>query len=142
MNTIVIEDVVKVEYQEGIAKLGHLTNIHVVFGKTGHIANYSGPGLHLALDLLKNQFPPKTDAERDLIRHPFPSPVRLDINPDTLELFLKPSNLDELSRVQLQTVFEQVHHFNFFASRGRAFGTDPLMSELEKAILRKKPVSN
>jgi hypothetical protein len=139
MNTKVIDDVVNVEYQDS-TRLGQLTNIHVVFGKTGHIGNYFGPGLRLALDLLKDQFPPKTDVERDLIRHPHPFPARLDINPDTLELFLKPSNLDELSYVQLMAVFEQVHHFNFFASRGRAFGTDPLLSELEKAITRKKPV--
>jgi hypothetical protein len=138
MNTIVIDDVVKVEYQEGIAKLGQLTNIHVVFGKTGHIANYSGPGLLLALNLLKDQFPPKTDAERDLIKHPHPSPVRLGINPDTLELFL-PNNLDTLSYVQLFAAYEQMHHFNFFESKGRQFGTDPLLSRIQEALKLKQP---
>jgi hypothetical protein len=139
MNTIGIDNVVEVEYR---GTSGQLTSIHVVFSNGGHVGSFFGPGLLLALDLLKNQFPPKTDADRDLIRHPFPSPsrARLDINPDTLELFLKPSSLDDVSYVQLQTVFEELHHFNFFESRGRAFGTDRLLGELEKAFLRKKPV--
>jgi len=138
MKTIVIDDVVKVEYQD-TGRKGQLTSIHVIFGNSGHIGSYFGPGLRLALDLLKDQFPPKTDAESTLVGRPFPYQVNLVIDPDTLVLSVRPANLKDLTYVQLMTVYEQAHHFNFFQAGGRPFNTDPLLSELQEEIKLKKP---
>jgi hypothetical protein len=43
MKTIVLDNVERVEYLDSLTK-GRLNSIQVIFGGTGHIGNYYGPG--------------------------------------------------------------------------------------------------
>ncbi len=70
MKTVVLDNVERVEYLDSLTK-GRLNSIQVIFGGTGRIGNYYGPGLRLAFALLRDQFPPQTVAERIMVDYSF-----------------------------------------------------------------------
>src|SRR5260370_762146 len=49
MKTIVLDNVESVEYQGSLPAKGRLSNINVIFSKSGHIMNFFGPGLQLTV---------------------------------------------------------------------------------------------
>ena len=140
MDTIILDDIEKVEYQDTLRK-GHLTSISVIFGKSKHgaIMNYFGPGLTLALALLKDQFPPETEVERSLVARPVPTPIDFDIDTNTLELSAPLDKLKALGYPQLEGAAKQAEYFGYFSSGGRSFNVERLREAIQTEINRKKP---
>ncbi len=139
MKTIVLDNVESVEYQDSLQAKGRLSNINVIFSKSGHIMNYFGPGLQLALDLLREQFPPKTVAERSLVERPVPTPIAFVIDAPTLEISAPVEKLKGLGYAQLMAAAKQAEQFGYFQSGGRWFNVEGLQQRIKAEIERRKP---
>jgi hypothetical protein len=140
MQNIKLDDIEKVEYQDILTK-GHLSSIQVIFSKAKHgaIMNYFGPGLTLALALLKDQFPPETEAERNLVARPVATPIDFDIDPRTLEVSTSSKKLKDLGPKILLSAEKQAEQFGYFSSGGRSFNIERLRKRIKAEIERKKP---
>ena len=139
MTTIVLDNVETVKYLDSPMTKGRLSSINVIFTKYGHIASFFGPGLILAFALLKDQFPPQTDAERILVERPVLTPIDLVIDPNTLEISAPLDKLKSLAYTHLLAVEEQAEMFIHFRVNGLPFKIDGLRAEIQREMDRKKP---
>jgi hypothetical protein len=139
MRTIALDNVESVQYQDSLITKGWLSSIHVVFSKSGHIMNYFGPGLRLALDLLREQFHPKTEAESSLVEQPVPTPIDFDIDVSTLEISASLEKLKDLGYTKLLAAAKQAEQFGYFQSGGRPLNVNGLREAIQTEINRQKP---
>lgn len=138
MKTVVLDNVERVEYLDSLTK-GRLNSIQVIFGGTGRIGNYYGPGLRLAFALLRDQFPPQTVAERIMVERPVPNPIDFDIDSDTLRISAPLDKLKGLDYKHLLAVEKQAEMFSYFLAGGRSFNIGGLWEEIQIEMERKKP---
>ena len=138
MKSVVLDNVERVEYRDSLTK-GRLNSIQVIFGGTGQIGNYYGPGLRLAFSLLRDQFPPQTLAERSMVERPLPNPIDFDIDSDTLRISAPLDKLKGLEYKHLLVAEKQAEMFTYFLAGGRSFNIGGLWEEIEIEIERKKP---
>jgi hypothetical protein len=131
-----LDNVEKVEYKATM-KPGWLTSIEVIFDG-GHIIHYDGSGLQLALDLLQDQFPPKTDAERSLVERRIETPIDFAIDTHTLEISASLDKLKGLSKNQLFGAQNQAQRFRYFLAGGRSFDIEGLLKQIQEEMDRKK----
>ena len=138
MTTIVLDNVETVKYLDSMTK-GRLSGIQVIFSKSGRIGSYFGPGLRLALALLKDQFPPQTDAERISIERPVPTVIDFVIDPNTLEISAPSDKLKNLGYLYLLAAEKQTEMFSYFRTDGRPFNIGGLRKEIRRQIVQQKP---
>src|ERR1700694_3834153 len=114
MKTIVLDNVEKVTYLDSPLTKGRLSGIQVIFTNMGRIATFYGPGLQLAFALLRDQFPPHTDAERILVERPVPTLIDFVIDPKTLEISAPLDKLKSVGYPHLLAAEQQAEMFSYF----------------------------
>ena len=145
MKTIVLDNVERVEYLDSLTK-GRLNSIQVIFGRTGQIGNYNGPGLRLAFALLRDQFPPQTVAERIMIERLVPNPIDFDIDSDTLKISAPLDKLKGLEYKHLLACRETSRNVQLLSSgrsvvqHRRFVGRDPDRDGAEEAAITQAAV--
>ena len=138
MQEIVIDNVEDVVYLDSLTP-GRLNTIHVTFTNSGSITNYSGTVLRLALALLRDQFPPKTESERGFITQTVRAPLDFEIAPYRLEVSAPPQSLKDLSYAKLMAAAEQAEAFSWLSSGGRQFDVAKLRKQIDALITDKNP---
>jgi hypothetical protein len=137
MKIIPLDNVETVQYQDFLMN-GWLTSIHVVFCRPRETGNYFGPGLRLALALLREQFPPSTNPEKMLVQQPFLSKIDFDIEPNTLRMSVPLDKLKRLDYRRLSAAQWQAKQFSHFQSDGHSFKIEELLTDIQSEMNRKK----